>query len=1083
MRQHKHLILMASFFIALIIIGGFLWPKTLEKISASPDVIYATDSTEIDGEYGYYFKWIPGQTTAEPFGMSTTGDCKNTLNSDNNPTYAATDVCTTINDASKKGNIGIRYNNVGSYKGQIIDLKATAIDWENINQNFGQPNSIAASTTYLTLMMSGVENVTWKFDFYLHGTNTQVTVKGYMTLEDLDWNQYFKFKNNAVVDSYLLQGNDWITVSEDKTFRSSAGEVSTYNSNYGLIMSTFEGKSLELVFGETNEGVGSTFWFTSASLGKFTHPNPTKLANKSSVVKGEQFIYKINQLVPYAENYYKTFTITDTFDSNLILPAKESVVITADDGTTVTNKFNINISGQTLTATAIASELQKEEFYAKEYTITVPVKLNLNMPNSNFAATGKYTIKNTANTSRTTTTVESKTTNEVVVEAKAPVIVKYHLVGDAVPNSSALPADENKYVGDKYTASSGLTTTYTGKKCSFKGWYTESSLTNKYESSTLTDDLDLYGAWDCKDPVTIKYHVIGNQPPTELTDRVPQDESKYVDDPYTAKPRLTTTYKDQKCTFNGWYSNTNLTGEKYTNSTLTGNLDLYGAWDCTQLIFKPVKTVDKTTINNTEEFTYTITHNVPAIDDSNFYYTKYEVSDQIDPALKIGEIKVFTSDGTEVTPNFVVTKSQNKVTIVPEELSPSFYNKTYLYKITVNKKENYDLTNYKEGDKYVIPNKATTYVNNTSLDTEIIKVELKQVNINYHIIGQITPPKELTDPVPEGKTVFTGYKYTQEGKITTTYKEKKCTFNGWYTNQEFTTKWQDGNSVNNDLDFYGSWQCDNVVNDINKTTTSEKIVGTNEFTYTIYQTVPELDQNLYYKSYQITDTLESPLEIKDKTKVKVFAGQTEVTNNFDIGIQNQTITITAKNTTSADFYDKEYAYILTVNKKEGADLSKYKKDDIYVIPNKSHLKVTTATNTIEEKDSNEVEKEIKRVTIDYKIVGNTKPDPSKTDQTPNADTIFAGEKYKSANPLTTRYTDKQCTFNGWYTDETLQNKYQDNSVVNDDMTLYGSWNCLEIVSVPPTSSFISRLVIVIAMLLIGGAAYIIYTITKDKKAA
>ncbi len=88
----------------------------------------------------------------------------------------------------------------------------------------------------------------------------------------------------------------------------------------------------------------------------------------------------------------------------------------------------------------------------------------------------------------------------------------------------------------------------------------------------------------------------------------------------------------------------------------------------------------------------------------------------------------------------------------------------------------------------------------------------------------------------------------------------------------------------------------------------------NSLAYTISQYVPEnysstndlltfaavyahydnIEQDHNYSSFSITDTLDSHLTAPNASSVKVYNGTTDVTNNFTVAVNGQTITVTAK---------------------------------------------------------------------------------------------------------------------------------------------------------------------------------------------
>lgn len=112
------------------------------------------------------------------------------------------------------------------------------------------------------------------------------------------------------------------------------------------------------------------------------------------------------------------------------------------------------------------------------------------------------------------------------------------------------------------------------------------------------------------------------------------------------------------------------------------------------------------------------------------------------------------------------------------------------------------------------------------------------------------------------------------------------------------------------------------------------------------------------------------------------------------------------------------------------------------------------------------------VCVDYKIVGSVIPDPNLTDPTPDKSCYDKGTNYNQEKPLTTR-TD--CTFKGWYTSENLTGTWTDGTALNQDMTLYGAWECPEKVVVPPTAAGTSMIILGFGLLSVaGGFGYYVF---------
>ncbi len=502
MNKKRIFILTVVLCIMVIALPTALAATTVENIDSQ---------TPIDGNYGFSFKWIDGVTTAVPLNMPNDEGCLSIRKEE----MKVNTVCTTLSD-SVKGRSGIRYNNVGSYNGTDVDLKVTVTDWTSLNPKEDN-ESFYALTSNIAFYISRIDNIKLKFQFLKHGTDTPLNIKGYITLDDLDYNQYFEFDtSSAIVKQYLAEGNNFITYS-NKRFQSKYEEVNNQGNGKldGLVMTMFKGNYMELVFGEKAEddhrASGAYFGFTADVLGRFTLPEPSKSVNKKEVLDTEKFEYTVSQLVPHSaeSDYYNSFTFKDTINSYLVAPTSNQITVTNELKQNVTSKFNISVSGQTITAEALKTELEKQDFYEHTYTFKFPVYLSPSAPNNLFVDNGKYQVKNFGNflrTTKTKATQETSQTNEVTTDIKRKATIKYVVVGATPPAdlTDKLPADETKYIGDSYEIKPGLTTTYKDQKCTFNGWYKEEALKNKANGSyVLEGDTTLYGAWTCANTVVV----------------------------------------------------------------------------------------------------------------------------------------------------------------------------------------------------------------------------------------------------------------------------------------------------------------------------------------------------------------------------------------------------------------------------------------------------------------------------------------------------------------------------------------------------------------------------------------------------
>ena len=155
---------------------------------------------------------------------------------------------------------------------------------------------------------------------------------------------------------------------------------------------------------------------------------------------------------------------------------------------------------------------------------------------------------------------------------------------------------------------------------------------------------------------------------------------------------------------------------------------------------KPVKTVDKTLVEEQEAYTYKVTQYVPNnyyadelnfIDNTGGKYTRFVISDELDSNIEInGDITVKNESGKDVTSYFDIATTNNVVTATAKETTLSDVN-FYAHSYTVNIPAR--VKNGSNVDKVL--NKATTTATNKSgVETKIsneVNVGLKyKVTVN-----------------------------------------------------------------------------------------------------------------------------------------------------------------------------------------------------------------------------------------------------------------------------------------------------------------------------------------------------------------
>ena len=151
----------------------------------------------------------------------------------------------------------------------------------------------------------------------------------------------------------------------------------------------------------------------------------------------------------------------------------------------------------------------------------------------------------------------------------------------------------------------------------------------------------------------------------------------------------------------------------------------------------PTKSVSTTSTTLGGAVNYTIRQYVPNESKDN-YYTSFVITDTLSSVLEwnIGNVSIKSGNGTNVTDNFNITKTGNKLTISAKNTTlDSFYAKTYI--ITINTKvKNSSLAYYTTEEGTVFSNQATlttnrgTRTSNTVKTNVLYKITTSGTNVN-----------------------------------------------------------------------------------------------------------------------------------------------------------------------------------------------------------------------------------------------------------------------------------------------------------------------------------------------------------------
>ena len=348
--------------------------------------------------------------------------------------------------SSKK--VYIVYNNVGMYHGKNVNLKLTV---ENCLFGYKNPldtnkqlylksfiyngeriqsekPSIGFDSKTMQVIFDGIRSASLKYEF-IDDSGNKINIKGYGTLEDLDFSQAFKMEsgidkayiyedyNNVCTSFNNLECINWeakkhlssntLTLESDYTRTRTlenaiqSSNYETYSDNmykYAWATILFSGGEFSLTYylGEPNfleswwddvseyDGFGGgMFKFSENSLVQFSIEDPIKSVNKMEIEKNEKFTYKISHRVPYinkdgSNNIYSKYEVVDVLESCFSL-STDDISIKNDEFDDVSSKFNISIikEGEISKVSISAKEefLSQDNFYGHEYEFLINTKV------------------------------------------------------------------------------------------------------------------------------------------------------------------------------------------------------------------------------------------------------------------------------------------------------------------------------------------------------------------------------------------------------------------------------------------------------------------------------------------------------------------------------------------------------------------------------------------------------------------------------------------------------------------------------------------------------------------------------------
>lgn len=399
--------------------GGLdLWKKSTAAADSSGVTLLTSDSV-LESDY-FGAKYISGITQAEPFGSWDNLDSE-AINTTEEKWQS---IRISAGDYSKKETLGVWYRNVGNYQGFPVDLKVTLTDYEFYQNKEGEQSQMIlwSSLDKIASSTAGSAWISIRYDYYNAESGEPVSMKNYMTFNDIDWGQTIEITNNPGT-LYVPENSNLRTLTtnsgnlaflSDKSWYNDSSEAAHISAKEDSFMTMFEGSSQtqtfycgyyfrDDVFDKNNflsafndsEGLKNLitardyFDYTGQPLAATAPSTPSKIVSDSDESGtentlsslSEEFTYSIYHNVPNEnpENYYSSYQVEDSLANCLDFI---SASVYNESNQDVSDHFSVSYKDGLLTITA--KNTSSASFYYDTYRYDIKVKIKKDADISNF---------------------------------------------------------------------------------------------------------------------------------------------------------------------------------------------------------------------------------------------------------------------------------------------------------------------------------------------------------------------------------------------------------------------------------------------------------------------------------------------------------------------------------------------------------------------------------------------------------------------------------------------------------------------------------------------------------------------------
>lgn len=383
-------------------------------------------STFFSSDYSFCPKFIKNVTTTQSFGM--TNYSEDFLRTDDIALSPNNFYTARLTSDSQKGKIWVRYNNVGTYNGQIIDLKITLSNWNYLQPENTNANSSIGGVSYPTVAFKktaidvnitsfpAIDSPLWTFNYYKNGTEQKISLKSHLTFKDIDGstaNANEKILFNSGFDSVYVTPNSYLTINKNYGINNTTYATDTDNQNT-WISCLSSGSTLSFVYTRNSDIKGNSFRditkianankrtfyhfvIGSEAIAPFDFCTPVKSCNISELRGLEEATYSISHYVPgeYNSFYYTSYMLKDQIPDCFEI---KNIEIIDDSKNNRTSWFTTSKDNNLVVITAKEATLKNSNFYNNNFYFNISVsKKSDNFISDLYGEERSFTVSNIAN--------------------------------------------------------------------------------------------------------------------------------------------------------------------------------------------------------------------------------------------------------------------------------------------------------------------------------------------------------------------------------------------------------------------------------------------------------------------------------------------------------------------------------------------------------------------------------------------------------------------------------------------------------------------------------------------------------------